>query len=63
MLLSLLLLPLEVPVLILGAGVVARAIAGMPIVDLLSIMMGLAMLALALAPIAIAASIRISLEV
>jgi ABC-type transport system involved in cytochrome c biogenesis permease component len=49
--------------LILGAGVVARAIAGMPIVDLLSIMMGLAMLALALAPIAIAASIRISLEV
>ena len=63
MLLSLLLLPLEVPVLVLGAGVVDRAIGGMPIADLLSIMMGLAMLALALAPIAIAASIRISLEV
>ncbi len=63
MLLSLLLLPLEVPVLILGAGVVERAINGMPIDSLLSILAGLALLAAALTPVAIGTSIKISLEV
>lgn len=63
MLLSLLLLPLEVPVLILGAGVVERAVNGMPIDSLISILSGLALLALALTPLAIGASIKISLEV
>ena len=63
MLISLLLLPLEVPVLILGAGLVERAISGLAIQGLLSILIGLAVLAVTLVPIAIAASIRISLEV
>jgi heme exporter protein B len=63
MLLSLLLLPLEVPVLILGSGIVTRAVNGMPIEALISILAGLALLAIALTPLAIGASIKISLEV
>ncbi len=63
MLLSLLILPLEVPVLILGAGVVERAVNGMPVDSLISILGGLSLLALALTPLAIGSSIKISLEV
>ena len=46
-----------------ATGVVERAVSGMPIDSLISILSGLALLALALTPLAIGASIKISLEV
>jgi heme exporter protein B len=61
-LLSLLVLPLYIPVLIFGASAVAAAGAGLPIAGQLSFIGALLALALTLAPFAIAAALRISLE-
>lgn len=59
-LLALLLLPLYVPVLIFAAGAVDRAAAGMAVAGPLYFLGGLLVLALTLAPVTIAAALRIS---
>ncbi|MDZ7828027.1 MAG: heme exporter protein CcmB [Halofilum sp. (in: g-proteobacteria)] len=59
-LLALLLLPLYVPVLIFAAGAVDRAAAGMAVAGPLYFLGGLLLLALTLAPVTIAAALRIS---
>ncbi len=61
-LLSLLTLPLYVPVLIFGAGAVDSAAGGLSVVAHLSFLATLLILAISLAPWAIAAALRISLE-
>lgn len=61
-LLALLLLPLYVPVLIFAAGAVDRAAAELPVAGPIYMLGAGLLLALALAPPAIAASLRISLE-
>lgn len=61
MLLSLLVLPLYIPVLIFAAGTVANAGAGLDISGQLAVLGALLALALALAPPATAAALRISL--
>jgi heme exporter protein B len=60
-LLALLLLPMYVPVLIFAAGAVDRAAAGMSAAGPLLVLAALLVLALTLAPLAIAAALRISL--
>jgi heme exporter protein B len=59
---ALLVLPLYVPVLIFGAGAVAAAIQGMPVDGHLSLLGAMLFAAMALAPWAIAAAVRIALE-
>lgn len=59
-LLALLLLPLYVPVLIFAAGAVDRAAAGLSVAGPLYFLAGLLVLALTLAPVTIAAALRIS---
>lgn len=61
-LLSLLVLPLFIPVLIFGAGAVQAAIFGDGALAHLAILGALLALALSLAPLAIAASLRISIN-
>lgn len=61
-LLSLLVLPLYIPVLIFGAGAVQAAIFGDGVLAHLSILGALLALALIFAPLAIAASLRISIN-
>ncbi|NIC05052.1 MULTISPECIES: heme exporter protein CcmB [Halomonadaceae] len=61
-LLSLLVLPLYIPVLIFGAGAVQAAIYGDGVLAHLAILGALLALALILAPLAIAASLRISIN-
>lgn len=61
-LLALLLLPLYVPVLVFAAGAVDRAVAGMAVAGPLYVLAAMLVLALTLAPVAIAASLRISLS-
>jgi heme exporter protein B len=61
-LLSLLLLPLYVPVLIFAAGAVGHAQAGMAVTGQLALLGALLALAIALAPLATAAALRISLD-
>ena len=61
-LLALLLLPLYVPVLIFAAGAVDRAAAGLPVAGPLYMLGAMLLLGLTLAPMAIAASLRISLS-
>lgn len=61
-LLALLLLPLYVPVLVFAAGAVDRAVAGMSVAGPLYVLAAMLVLALTLAPVAIAASLRISLS-
>ncbi|MCC5883767.1 MAG: heme exporter protein CcmB [Halomonas sp.] len=61
-LLSLLVLPLYIPVLIFGAGAVQAAIFGDGVLAHLAILGALLALALSLAPLAIAASLRISIN-
>jgi heme exporter protein B len=61
-LLSLLVLPLYIPVLIFGAGAVQAAILGDGVMAHLAILGALLALALILAPLAIAASLRISIN-
>lgn len=62
LLLSLLIFPLYVPVLIFGAGAMRAAIAGLPYAGPLYLLAALLTLSLTLAPWAIAAALRISLE-
>ncbi len=59
-LLALLILPLYIPVLILGSGVIQAALQGLPTAGYLLWMASLTMLTLTLAPFAIAAGLRIS---
>lgn len=62
MLLSLLVLPLYVPVLIFGAGAVEASAAGLPATGQLLFLGALLVLSLSLAPLAAAAALRISIE-
>ena len=62
MILSLLVLPLYVPVLIFAANAVETAAADLPVVAHLSMLSALLVLALSLSPIATAAALRISLS-
>ena len=61
-LLSLLTLPLSLPVLIFGARATQVAISGGALIAPLELLAALAVLALTLAPLAAAAAVRISLE-
>ncbi|GMU68755.1 MAG: heme exporter protein CcmB [Steroidobacteraceae bacterium] len=60
--LSLLTLPLAVPLLIFGAQATARAIAGEPVAGPMYLLAAFVVLGLTLAPLAAAAAVRISLE-
>lgn len=62
LLLSLLVLPLYIPVLIFASGAVQAATAGLPIVGHLALLGALLALAVVLAPLAIATALRISLS-
>ncbi|AQA18811.1 heme exporter protein CcmB [Halioglobus japonicus] len=62
MLISLLILPLYMPVLIFGSAAVQAAVSGAPAVPYLAILGAMLSLAIALAPIAIAAGLRISID-
>lgn len=59
-LLALLVLPLYVPVLVFGAGAVAYAAKGAPVIGLLAILGAMLLASLVLAPLAVAAGLRIS---
>ena len=61
-LLGLLTLPLTVPVMIFGARATQLAIAGQPFVGPLYLLGAVAMLAVALAPLAVAAAVRVNVE-
>ena len=61
-LLSLLVLPLYIPVLIFGANAVNSAAQGMPVTGQLYFLAALLVLALTLAPLAAAAALKISLS-
>jgi heme exporter protein B len=61
-LLSLLVLPLYIPVLIFGANAVGTAADGLPVIGQLYFLGALLVLALTLAPLAIGAALRISLS-
>jgi len=61
-LLSLLVLPLVMPVLVFGARATARAIAGDELADAILLLGALGVLSLTLAPLAAAAAVRISME-
>jgi len=62
MILSLLVLPLYVPVLIFGANAVETAGAGMPVTAHLLLLAAMLVMALSLTPVATAAALRISLS-
>jgi len=62
MLISLLILPLYIPVLIFGTAAVQAAVDGLPVGPHLAILGAMLCLAVALAPLAIAAGLRISLD-
>jgi heme exporter protein B len=62
MLISLLILPLYMPVLIFGSAVVQAAVSGNPTGPYLAILGALLCLAIALAPLAVAAGLRISID-
>lgn len=62
LLLSLIILPLYIPVLIFGVGTVQTATSGGDYAGLLAILGAFLMLAITLAPLAIAASVRISVD-
>jgi len=61
-LISLLVLPLYIPVLIFGTGAVQAAVTGLPLAGYLALLGALLALALVLAPVAIAAALRISIS-
>jgi heme exporter protein B len=61
-LLSLIILPLYIPVLIFGAGAVQSAVTGMPSAAHLAMLGAMLALALLLAPLAIAAGLRLSIN-
>jgi heme exporter protein B len=62
MLLALLILPLYTPVLIFGANGVAAAVEGLPVQGPMLLLAAMLVLALTLAPLAIAAALRVSVE-
>jgi heme exporter protein B len=62
MLISLLILPFYMPVLIFGSAAVKAAVTGAPAGPYLAIIGAMLCLAVALAPIAIAAGLRISVD-
>ncbi len=62
MLLALLILPLYAPVLIFGANGVAAAVEGLPVQGPMLLLAAMLVLALTLAPLAIAAALRVSVE-
>jgi heme exporter protein B len=62
MLISLLILPLYMPVLIFGSAAVKAAVSGVPAGPYLAILGAMLCLAIALAPLAIAAGLRISVD-
>ncbi len=62
MLISLLILPLYMPVLIFGSAVVQAAVIGNPTGPYLAILGAMLCLAIALAPLAVAAGLRISID-
>ena len=62
LLLSLIILPLYIPVLIFGVSTVKSALAGMAYLPQLAILGALLALAITMAPLAIAASVRISVD-
>ncbi|MDO6459504.1 heme exporter protein CcmB [Granulosicoccaceae sp. 1_MG-2023] len=62
MLLALLVIPLYIPVLIFGAGAVDAAASGLPVTGQLYILAALLVLSLTLAPVAIAAALRMSVS-
>lgn len=61
-LLAVLVLPLAIPVLVFGSGVVDAALGGQNIAGLLAILGAILVLALSLAPLAIGAALRISVN-
>lgn len=62
LLLAVLVLPLFIPVLVFGTGVVTAALNGLPTGGLLAVLAALSVLAIILAPLAIGAALRISLN-
>ncbi|NVK42645.1 MAG: heme exporter protein CcmB [Oceanospirillaceae bacterium] len=62
MLISLLVLPLYIPVLIFGSGAVQAAVTGLPLAGYLALLGAMLALGLVLAPLAIAAALRISVS-
>ena len=62
MLISLLILPLYMPVLIFGSAAVQAAVNGVPIGPYMAILGAMLCLAIALAPLAVAAGLRISID-
>ncbi len=62
-LLSLLVLPLTVPVLIFGSGAVSSSSMGLPISTQISVLAAVLALAVSLAPLAIAAALRVGVSV
>lgn len=62
MLISLLILPLYMPVLIFGSAAVQAAVNGVPIAPYTAILGAMLCLAIALAPLAVAAGLRISID-
>lgn len=62
MLISLLILPFYMPILIFGSAAVQNAVIGVPAVPFLAIIGAMLCLAIALAPLAIAAGLRISID-
>ncbi|GAB5449675.1 MAG: heme exporter protein CcmB [Halioglobus sp.] len=62
MLISLLVLPLYVPVLIFGSAAVRGAVEGIPVAPYLAILGAMLSLGIALAPLAVAAGLRISVD-
>lgn len=62
MLISLLILPLYMPVLIFGSACVQAAVGGVPVAPYLAILGAMLSLAIALAPLAVAAGLRISID-
>lgn len=61
-LLSLIILPLYVPVLILGVATVQAAAQGMPVSSYIALLLALAALSLSLSPLAILAGLKINLD-
>ena len=55
-------LPLYIPVLIFGAGAVQAAVTGLPLGGYLALLGAMLALGIALAPLAIAAALRISVS-
>lgn len=62
LLLAVLVLPMSIPVLVFGAGIVQNALNGLPVAALLAVLGALLTLALTLAPLAIGAALRISVN-